>query len=264
MSPAIGVLSYLNARPLVYTLDEQALGLRFVYDVPSRLAEMLDAGEIDIGLIPTFEYLRGSGEKVIPKVSISSRGEVASIKLLSKVPLGHIRTLALDSGSRTSAALAQILLAEQYGARPKTIRAEPVLDRMLSEADAALLIGDAALTCSHPGVYRVVDLGAQWWQWQGLPMVFALWVTRGQVAPAVIEGLQRAKEEGLRDLAAVADAAVATGRILLPADVVRRYFAENIDYNLSPEHVKGIERYQELCIRYGLLSRKRRIEFAQV
>jgi len=264
MPCAIGVISYLNTRPLVHTLDEQALGLRFVYDVPSRLAEMLDAGEIDVGLIPTFEYLRGLGEKVVPGVSISSRGEVASIKLLSKVPLGRIRTIALDSGSRTSAALVQIFLAERYGAHPRTIRAEPALDRMLAEADAALLIGDAALTCSHPAACMVVDLGAQWWQWQQLPMVFALWVTRGRVAPEVIEGLQRAKDEGLRDLAAVAAAAVATGRTLLTVDMVRRYFAENIDYNLSPEHLRGIERYQELCIRHGLLSRKRRIEFAQI
>lgn len=255
-------MSYLNARPLVHALDEQAHGLELVYDVPSRLAEMLDAGEIDVGLIPTFEYLRGTGERVVAGVSISSRGAAASIKLLSKVPLSEIRTLALDSGSRTSAALVQILLAERYGTRPETVRADPVVDRMLAEADAALLIGDAALTWSHPAARTVVDLGAEWWDWQHVPMVFAMWVTRGDVPASVAEALQRAKQDGLADIDAVAAAAAQTGQTFLTAKALRRYFTENIDYGLSPAHLDGIERYQDLCIQHDLLSAKRRIEFA--
>src|ERR687884_163146 len=137
----VGAVNYLNTKPLICDLEALAPEAELVLEVPSRLADLLAAGRLDVALIPVIEYFRAGTYTLVPDIAIASRGPVLSVTLFSRVPWGQVRRVALDEGSRTSAALAQILLRKRYGVRPVV---EPLpLDRTAEEADAdaVLLIG---------------------------------------------------------------------------------------------------------------------------
>src|SRR5205085_6110653 len=115
----IGAVSYLNTKPLVYRLAELAPQHELVFDLPSRLADDLAAGKLDVALIPSIEFFQNPSYTIVSDACIGCRGPVRSVKLVSRGPLKQIRTLALDEGSRTSVALVQILLRERYGISPQ-------------------------------------------------------------------------------------------------------------------------------------------------
>src|SRR5262249_8034640 len=140
----IGAVSYLNARPLVEGLSRQP---RFEvrYDLPSACARLLHGGEIDLGLIPSIEYARGSGYAIVPDCAVASDGAVASVAIFTSVPIERVRTLALDTSSRTSVALTRVMAARHFGIAPVFVDHRPDLPAMLERAQAALLIGDPAL-----------------------------------------------------------------------------------------------------------------------
>jgi len=187
-------VSYLNTVPLVWGMLEGAERGRFElsFSVPSECADRLAAGEVDIGIVPSVELPR-LNLGLIPGTGIACRGAVRSILLISKVAPGQVRLLAADSSSRTSVALARILLARRWGAQPVVRSYPPDLPRMLEAADAALLIGDPALRVEIERLpYAVHDLGQEWVEWTGLPMVFAVWACRaglepGELAPAFLD-----------------------------------------------------------------------------
>ncbi len=150
-------------------------------DVPSRLADGLAAGELDVALIPSVEYLRGAsrGYEILPGFAIAARGAVRSVKLFSRVPVETIARLALDEGSRTSQALVRVWLDAAHGVRPSSIESLPLgVPPLESTADAVLLIGDRAMKVPDSAFHTVVDLGEAWVALTGLPFVFALWVAR--------------------------------------------------------------------------------------
>ena len=180
----IGAVSYLNTKPLIQGLQRR-LGDRgkLSLALPSQLADDLRAGKLDVALIPSVEYFRGLADsanryQVISNAAIGCRGPVWSVRLLSRVPTKQIRTLAMDEGSRTSAAMVRILLKEMHGIEPEPV-AFPINTSAESvDADAVLMIGDRAM---HPerGVYREIwDLGDRWCRHTELPFVFAMWVAR--------------------------------------------------------------------------------------
>src|SRR5277367_4080276 len=141
----IGAVSYLNTKPLVYGLEQLAPQAELVLDLPSRLADQLAAGQLDVALIPSIEFFQDPRYVVVSDACIGCRGPVLSVKLFSRGPIESIRTLALDEGSRTSAALAQILLHERYNLRP-ALEPLPINANLEdSTADAVLLIGDRAI-----------------------------------------------------------------------------------------------------------------------
>ena len=145
----IGAVGYLNARPHVYGLERlPRFDVRF--DVPSKCADLLHEGAVDLGLIPSIEYLRGPSEaphtyRIVPGISIASRGPVASVALFTPKRIRDVRSIALDTSSRTSVALVRVLCAREFKIRPMLYSSGPRLDEMLATADAALLIGDNAL-----------------------------------------------------------------------------------------------------------------------
>src|SRR5215510_10864999 len=172
----IGAVSYLNTKPLVYGLAELAPQHELVFDLPSRLADDLAAGRLDVALIPSIEYFQNPAYRIVSDACIGCRGPVRSVKLLSRVPLESIRTLALDEGSRTSVALARILLQERFGLAPKLVPFPIDAAPESIRADALLMIGDRAM---HPPAGQFVaewDLGDVWCRWSELPFVFAMWV----------------------------------------------------------------------------------------
>ncbi len=261
MQCRVGAVEFLNTVPLLRGLDDVP-GLAVTCDVPSALAEGLSAGRYDVALIPVASYLQGVGDAIAPGVSISCQGAVGTIKLFAKRPLGEIRTLALDRGSRSSAGLARAALSARYGARPECREMEPDLGRMLEATDAALLIGQAGmLTEPPPEGAREHDLGEMWWDWQGVPLVLAAWVfAEGAASADVAAELSAARDRGL---AALEEISLAEGerRGIDPA-IIARYLGEMLDFSLGREHVEGMRRYQDLLIGEGLLAERRELTFA--
>jgi chorismate dehydratase len=253
----VGAVNYLNSKPLIERLTDFAPEIDLQLDLPSRLADRMAAGDLDVGLIPVIEYFRGEGEGAgytfIPNIAIASRGPVLSVTLFSRVPWPEIRSIALDEGSRTSAALARILLRKRYGASAE-IRPLPIdAPAEEADADAVLLIGDRAMRACLPGFRHAYDLGEEWSRWTDLPMVYALWAVRGGVELGTTEAaFHRAKEYGLARTGAIAEReAPALG---LDAGYCRRYLDTLIRYDLGPRELAGMRKYQELAAELGLVS----------
>ena len=194
----VGAVNYLNSKPLICDLESLAPGADLVLDVPSRLADLLAEGRLDVALIPAIEYFRAGGYTLVPDIAIASDGPVLSVTLFSKVPWADVRRVALDAGSRTSAALTQILLRRRYGVRPEVVPLP--LDRAAEEADAdaVLLIGDRAMHACLPGFRYAFDLGQEWRDWTGLPFVFAFWAVREGVDLGPVEAAAPARPRARR------------------------------------------------------------------
>jgi chorismate dehydratase len=243
MMVRLGAVGYLNARPLVWGLDRS---LRFLlrFDVPSTCASLLHDGAIDIGLIPSIEYLRGGPYAIVPDLAIASRGPVASVLLFTSRPIRDVRSIAMDVSSRTSVALVRVLCAQLFKINPKIEPAGPDLPQMLGRCDAALIIGDNALfqppNVEHTLPVEVIDLGKAWTDLTGLPFVYAFWAGRpGMLEPGDVEALQRARDTGV---AASDDVACAYLRDMPARQALgMRYLRENIKYHLGAEEQAGLE-----------------------
>lgn len=248
----IGAVSYLNTKPLVYELERFAPSAELVYGLPSWLADRLAEGRLDVAIIPSIEYLRHPGYAVVSDACIACRGPVLSVKLLSRVPMGSIRSLALDEGSRTSAALARILLKERYGLVPQ-FRPLPIGERAEdAEADAVLLIGDRAIHPPRGFFAEEWDLGEQWCRWSGLPFVFAMWTARpGADTSAAEVALRRARDEGVAHLAAIAEQSAAHVG-LTPAECLG-YLRDNLHFYLGPRERRGLAAFGRLAADLGLV-----------
>ena len=216
------------------------------FRIPSGCADQMASGAADIGILPSFELTRQDLE-VIPGAGIACHGAVRSILLVSRLPAKEIRTLATDSSSRTSVQLARMILERRYGAEYVSIPHAPDLDAMLRVADAALIIGDPALRLDRALLpYEVHDLGAEWVEMTGLPMVFAVWAARkGVVTPDVVEAFRGSCRYGREHMEEI----IATEAPLrgFPPELVREYLTRNIVHELGPRDYEGME----LFLRYA-------------
>jgi predicted solute-binding protein len=216
------------------------------FRVPSACADQLASGAADIGIVPSFELTRQDLE-VIPGVGIACHGAVRSILLIASRPAPEIRTLAVDSSSRTSVQLARIILKQRYGAEPVMTAHAPDLEAMLRVADAALIIGDPALRIEPECLsYHVYDLGAEWVELTGLPMVFAVWAgRRPSVTPTVAEAFRESCRYGRARIDEIV-AAESPRRGFSPR-LVREYLTNHIVHQLGPRDYEGME----LFLRYA-------------
>jgi chorismate dehydratase len=254
----IGAVNYLNTKPLIQDLEELAPEAELILDVPSRLADLLAESRLDVALIPVIEYFRAGRYTVVPDIAIASRGPVLSVTLFSRVPWTGIRRVALDAGSRTSAALTQVLLHRRYGVRPEVVPLP--LDRTAEEADAdaVLLIGDRAMRACLPGFAHAYDLGREWHDWTGLPFVFAFWAVReGAELGPVADALAEAKRRGCLQVGTIAQREAP--RLGLDAGFCRRYLQTILDFNLGPEELAGLRRYYQLACELGLTPAGREV-----
>lgn len=185
--PRVGHIQFLNCVPLYWGLARTGtlLDLELTKDTPEKLSEQLVRGDLDIGPITLVEFLKhADGLVALPDIAVGCDGPVMSCVIVSQLPLEQLdgRRVALGSTSRTSVRLAELLLAERYGVTPDYYTCPPDLGSMMQEADAAVLIGDAALRASLHDAPRlglqVHDLGQMWKEWTGLPFVFAVWAAR--------------------------------------------------------------------------------------
>lgn len=250
----VGAVSYLNAKPLYHRLTEFATGISLEMDVPSRLADRLANGELDVALIPSVEYLRGAGRgyEIVPGFAIAAHGAVRSVKLFSRVPLGRIGRLALDAGSRTSQVLARVWLDARHGVRPGRVELLPMgVPVQESTADAVVLIGDRAMKVPDEGFHAVVDLAEAWRGLTGLPFVFALWVVRAGVdLGSLPEALARSRAAGLADAGALA--ALHGPGLGLDIATCYDYLTRVLSYDLGGREIAGLCRFNRMAAALGL------------
>jgi chorismate dehydratase len=250
----IGAVSYLNSKPLVYELGALAPQAELILDYPSRLADRLACGQLEVALIPVIEYFRAGTYRLVPNIAVASQGPVLSVTLFSRAPWAAIRRVALDEGSRTSAALAQVLFRKKYGVQPELCPLP--LDRAAedADADAVLLIGDRAMHACLPGFRFAFDLGQEWHDWTGLPFVYAAWAVRAGVdLGSVLDALIKAKRRGIENAGAIA--AREAPALGLDAGFCRRYLANIIRFDLGPRELAGLHHYYMLASELGLARR---------
>ena len=267
--PHIAASSYLNAAPLCYSfiLGEQQDRCTFLSDeAPARCSELLAQGLVDAALIPVIEYQRIPGLKVAAGACVASKRTVRSVLLASRVPITKIRSVALDTSSRTSAALIQIILDRFYRVSASYQAAPPRLEEMLESNDAALIIGDPAMLIDRLA-FHVYDLAEEWRKHTGLPFVFAFWGVRadsrvGLVSDSPVDkriDFVEAKLEGTahaRELAGVY-----SERLGLPQEDLFKYLTENISYDLDGESLNGLRLYYQLANECGLIEEPRDLVF---
>jgi chorismate dehydratase len=247
--PRVCAVSYLNTAPLVYGLVDgpQRGAVDLTFAVPSMCSERVVSGVADVGLLPVIEMAR-HGYGFVPGLGIGCRGPVRSILLVSGGrPFDRLRTLAADTGSRTSVELARIVLKEKHAAEPALVPMAPDLSRMLEFADAALLIGDAALALDPTELgLPVLDLGEEWVDLTGLPMVFAVWSGRPRALSPKLESLLHAScRAGLENLDSIIEKE--SDHRGFPHHLVQQYLTRNIQVLLEERDMEGMRTFLRLA-----------------
>ena len=263
----LGAVGYLNARPHVFGLEPSPrFELRF--DVPSRCAELLHHEAIDVGLIPSIEYLRAGADsqsapeyQIVPDIAIASRGPVASVALFTTKAIRDVRSVAIDTSSCTSVALVRVLCARAFGIHPALEPRGPDLAAMLAGCDAALMIGDNALFAEPQdlkGVERI-DLGDVWTRMTGLPFVYAFWAGRpGLLTPDDVRALQMARDAGIAQVGEIA--AQHFSRPDRQA-VAERYLRDNIRYHLGADERAGLALFYRYAAEAGVAPATQELRF---
>ena len=243
----IGAVSYLNTKPLVYRLADIAPQHELIFDLPSRLADDLAAGRLDVALIPSIEYFQNPAYRIVSDACIGCRGPVRSVKLLSRVPLEAIRTLALDEGSRTSVALVRILLKQRFGLSPQLLPFPIDAAPESIAADALLMIGDRAM---HPPRGQFVaewDLGDVWCRWSELPFVFAMWVAgNGSEVDELAAVLNQSRDLGVANVEVIA--AEEHARFDLTYEDCLTYLRDHLHFDLGPREMAGLNLFREQAL----------------
>jgi chorismate dehydratase len=256
----VGAVNYLNTKPLIEGLAAFAPNFELSLEVPSELADRLRKGDLEVALIPVIEYFRAGTYSIVPDIAIASRGPVLSVTLFSKVPWQDIRSVALDDGSRTSAALAQILFSERYRVFPDIVPLALDADPEKLTTDAVLLIGDRAMRACLPGFAHAFDLGQEWFDWTGLPFVYAVWAVReGVDLSGVDRALAQAKQAGVSRAGIIAQREAP--RLGLDAGFCRRYLSNILTFDLGRNERAGLQRFYTLACERGLAPRGVEIEY---
>jgi len=260
----IGLIEYANCTPIYHVIRQKfsCSGYEFVRGVPTELNSFLELGKIDVCPSSSIEYaLHHDRYRILPDLSISSDGAVASVLLFSRVPIEELddKEILLSSESATSVNLLKILMARRYKCNCRYVTTSLPLSDALLESPALLLIGDSALRASLLAVPTpyVYDLGAIWHDWTGLPFVFALWLCRIDVA----------ENSDLKELAGQ----LIQTRLLLPeyypeiaenalesswmgSDRLLKYWRDNICYVLGKRELAGLVAFYEKCSELGLIA----------
>lgn len=256
----LSIVGYLNALPLSWGFIHNRPRDRFDLDFspPALCADKIAAGSVDIGLIPAIEYQRIPDLRIVPNLSVAAKGSVRSVLLVSKVPPPRIRSVALDRSSRTSVVLLRMLLRMKYQLDPALYSHEPELASMLRRRDAALLIGDAALTVDTGGLYRC-DLSEAWREETGKPFVFAFWAGRAESGMEDISPFEESYRYGQVHLDDIVRQQ--SRQLRLPAEQIHSYLTRCIDYSLDEENLDGLLHFYRLAREMKLTSALKPLHF---
>ena len=279
--PRISASSYSNTAPLIWSFlyGSNHGKVELILDnAPARSAELLSQGRVGTALVPVIAYQQIGDVKLVPDVCVGARERVRSVCLVTKgESLENVRSVSLDVSSRTSTALTKIIFREFMTREPIWRDAEPDLDAMLSGSDAALLIGDPALSIVDLGVrnaesktveeaesalrvphsaFRVFDLAGLWHKHTGLGFVFAMWMALGERPPI---DFAAARDEGVAHIEEIV--ANYHDRIPIGRGELRSYLSENISYSIDDSMQAGMELYFRFTEKHGLTERNRPLEY---
>ena len=265
----ISAISYLNTAPLMWDFEQGDAGRNFeiFYTLPSGCARALAEGSADLGIIPAAAYTQIPDLKILPDVAIASRRPVRSILLVSRKPMDEVRSVALDTSSMTSVALTKVLFEKWLGGGRTFTSMEPVLEKMLAQCDAGLLIGDPALQVDR-SLYQTLDLAEEWIRFTGRPFVFAFWAVRSEALqeadPALdIPSLFReSRDHGLAQESLDRICREWAPRLGLTESGVRSYLTENIYYQLDAECLEGLRLFYRYAAELGALPTAPDLRFA--
>jgi chorismate dehydratase len=250
----IGSVSYLNAKPLIYGLeDDPDVDLKLA--VPAQLLGQLQGGDLDVALLPVIDYQRFPGARIVPSGGIGCDGPTLTVRIFSRKPIDKIEQLACDVESHTSVALARIVLGERYGIRPEFTE----FSAGKTTGDAILLIGDKVVSHDSAGMQHQLDLGDAWKELTGLPFVFAAWITReGINLGGLPDRLARARELGLSNLPAIVRRhAVARG---WPGDLAMKYLSDYLKFQIGPRQIEAIRLFHGLAEKYAQIDAVRPLD----
>src|SRR5215468_2869378 len=275
----ISIVKYLNAVPLAWGILEGPQKEVFdpVLSTPAECANQLAKGTVDIGLIPSIEFQRIKGSRIVPGPAVASLYQVRSVILVSVVPLWKVKTVACDSGSRTSVALAKIIFDEFYHIHPDFKPAEPDLANMLAQSDAALLIGDTALKFmeenDQPNVERqkpllrwgsepleVFDLAERWRFLTGLPFVFAFWAVRDGFKDAgVVDTLKASRDFGVANIPTIAQKY--SELLEMKKEFLQSYLERNVHYYMDQTCLEALALFYDKAAAVGAIKSARKLQF---
>jgi len=274
MRPRVGHIQFLNCLPLYHMLVKSGavLDIDLYKDTPTALSRRLLEGKLDISPVPAIEYARHAGDLLLlPDLTVSSKGQVMSILLVSKVPLEELdgKSVALTNTSATSQVLTKIILKERYKVTPRYFECPPDLPEMLREADAALLIGDDALRAFvKPGKLYQYDLGEQWTACTGQAMVYAVWAVRSAYAEkhprqvkAVFQAFKTSMHESLANLDGIARGIARWEPF--SAKFLRDYF-KTLRFAFTEEYQRGLVQYFKMAKKIGAIERVPGLRFVKV
>jgi chorismate dehydratase len=258
----VAASTYLNSAPLVWSFlnGPKREELTLIDAVPAQCAELLRRRDVEVALIPVIEYHRIPGISLVSNVCVGSKTEVRSVLLVSKQSeIESIKSIALDESSRTSAALLKIIFGEFLKRRPTWTNSSPNLANMLEDNDAALIIGDPAMTFSREGLH-IWDMAALWRQHTGLGFVFAMWAVRNDATQqAKNVDFAGARDEGVASTEEIVDYYLT--RIPLSRDELTTYLTDNISFHLDDSMRRGLQLYFELAAKHGLIEALRESVF---
>jgi len=276
----ISIVKYLNAVPLAWGILEGPQKELFepVLNTPAECADQLSNNRVDVGLIPSIEFQRIKGCRIVPGPTVASMNRVRSVLLVSVVPLWKVKTVACDSGSRTSVALAKIIFNDFYHTHPDFRPAEPDLANMLAQSDAALVIGDNALKFmeinERPNIelqkqfvrlgsepLQVFDLAERWRFLTGLPFVFAFWAVReGFADKTIVDHLKESRDYGVANIPAIAERY--SESLQIKKEFVQDYLEHNVHYYMDSQCLQALQLFYEKAAHVGAIKSVRDLEFA--
>lgn len=251
----LGSVSFLNAKPLIWGIDDDPT-IELHLDVPARLLDGLRSRRFDVALLPVIDYQRMAGLRLITSAGIGADGQTLTVRIFSRVPIEQITTLACDTDSHTSVALARVIFAEYIKAAPTFVDLD---DPQADRADARLLIGDKVV-CEEPsGFAHQLDLGVAWKQLTGLPFVFAAWMAASDAKLGDLpERLVVAKHEGLTNVDAIIQR-YGTPRGW-PAPTLRVYLTRYMRYDIGDRELEAIRLFHSLAERHGIIESARELD----
>ena len=260
----LGAVSFLNTLPLIDGLAKLR-DVEIRYSVPSLLAGMLRAGEVDLALCSSIDYQRADDFAIVPCGLLGCEGPTLTVRLYSHVPVESVKRVYCDTDSHTSVVLMQILLREVHGVEPALIdfdaREHVAENRAIDWPETMLLIGDKVVTDSPPAVRypHQLDLGREWWEHTGLPFVFALWMTKQSIEPAVARlaaaVLDYQRRHNLERLDQIVHRAAANTK--WPADLARSYLRGHLVYEVTPKRLEGLELFYRKAHEHQLIAQPR-------
>ena len=277
----VSAISFLNTAPLMWDFDHGATpeqhsdnnvpaelraDFEVSYTVPSHCAEELKHGRADIGIIPAITYATIPGLVILPDAAIAAKHAVRSILLVSKKPIEQVNTIAGDTSSRSSVALARILCQKLWGRVRHFSHYPPDLDSMLRACDAALLIGDPALRVPREN-YFVYDLAEEWCKFTGKPFVFAFWAVRLEALSQVRRDLdvaavfRRSRDRGIQPENIAHIARQWSARVSLSDADVTTYLTRHIHFFLDAENLEGLELFFRYSAECGIIPEAPSLRF---